>query len=69
MVEFLLQNGADPKIEDQYERAVLEHFIHYNPENAKTLLADFITTNGKQPSEEDFLDIFDISLLKTHGGN
>ena len=68
MVEFLLQNGADPKIEDEYERAALEHLIRYNPENANTLLADFITTNRKQPSEDNFLIIFDLSLLKTHIG-
>eukprot|EP00092_Neocalanus_flemingeri_P000038 GFUD01000039.1.p1 GENE.GFUD01000039.1~~GFUD01000039.1.p1 ORF type:complete len:753 (+),score=169.65 GFUD01000039.1:23-2260(+) len=68
MVEFLLQNGADPRLEDNKERTVLEHFIIWNPENANALLADFITTNGKQPSEEDFLLIFDLSLLKTEHG-
>ena len=68
MVEFFLQNGADPKLEENNERTVLEHFIRWNSENANTLIADFITTNGKQPSEEDFLLIFDLSLLKTQHG-
>jgi ankyrin repeat protein len=68
MFEFLLQNGADAKLVDTNERAVLEHFIRWNPENANALIADFITTNGKQPSEEDILLIFDLhTSVRKHG--